>query len=557
MAIQYPKLEHVTLPSVEGFNGTINILRDPPKSIFTKRNDKVGQTMGIISDIDDSGDRMNEAIKVYARGVNPMVSVSYDNNSNNAGSFTRAGSYGQGNNISQGHHQGTRQAFLPYRIADKGAFRPPIRSPFDLLPLSRQPRVWFEALTKPGFVDYSKQKFLPSQFRMIKDMILKTKDTIKPNSSVKIERPIQENYKMQNAINAKHINIEGLSGKRTLDHSNFTRENVDLYKGIQENYEQVNATTNKRSNRSHNLSNMKIDEGQYIQDRTYYESNVNPSQHRSQGMEGLAIDKDAYVQDRTYYESNANPSQHRSQGLDGLAIDEDAYVQDRTYYESNANPSQHRSQGLDGLAIDKDAYVQDRTYYESNANPSQYRSQGLEGLAIDKDRYINDKEYHDFIVNKGRDINTKTLDELNGNTRTSVKDVMQYQTESGKNTGYTLLTEMPDMELEHHMPRYTMASAVNDPTVHRRVEHQNTIQLRENIPRVSTVRNVAKIEDMNNFDYASSREYKLPETLQKGSFLNAGAAPTMDRSQIQFRQDPNKERIKKYLNDTQFGRFNH
>jgi hypothetical protein len=526
MAIQYPKLEHATLPSVEGFNGTINILRDPPKSIFTKRNDKVGQTMGIISDIDDSGDRMNEAIKVYARGVNPMVSVSYDNNSNNAGSFTRAGSYGQGNNISQGHHQGTRQAFLPYRIADKGAFRPPIRSPFDLLPLSRQPRVWFEALTKPGFVDYSKQKFLPSQFRMIKDMILKTKDTIKPNSSVKIEKPIQENYKMQNAINAKHINIEGLSGKRTLDHSNFTRENVDLYKGIQENYEQVNATTNKRSNRSHNLSNMKIDEGQYIQDRTYYESNANPSQHRSQGMEGLAIDKDAYVQDRTYYESNANPSQHRSQGLDGLAIDEDAYVQDRTYYESNANPSQ-------------------------------YRSQGMEGLAIDKDRYINDKEYYDFIVNKGRDINTKTLDELNGNTRTSVKDVMQYQTESGKNTGYTLLTEMPDMELERHMPRYTMASAVNDPTVHRRVEHQNTIQLRENIPRVSTVRNVAKIEDMNNFDYASSREYKLPETLQKGSFLNAGAAPTMDRSQIQFRQDPNKERIKKYLNDTQFGRFNH
>ena len=59
MAIQYPKLEHVTLPSVEGFNGTFNILRDPPKSIFTKRNDKVGQTMGIISDIDDSGDLMN------------------------------------------------------------------------------------------------------------------------------------------------------------------------------------------------------------------------------------------------------------------------------------------------------------------------------------------------------------------------------------------------------------------------------------------------------------------------------------------------------------------
>jgi hypothetical protein len=171
---------------------------------------------------------------------------------------------------------------------------------------------------------------------------------------------------MQNAINAKHINIEAFSGKRTVDHSNFTRENVDLYKGIQENYEPVNATTNKRSSRSHNLGNMKIDEGQYIQDRTYYESNANHSQYRSQGMEGLAIDEDAYIQARTYYESTANPSQHRSQGMEGLAIDEG--------------------------------------------------------------RYINDKEYYDFVVNKGRDINTKTLDELNGNTRTSVKDVMQYET---------------------------------------------------------------------------------------------------------------------------------
>lgn len=494
MAIQYPKLEHLTLPSVEGFNGSINILRDPPKSIFTKRIDKVGQNMDIITDIDDSSDRMSEAIKVYARGVNPMVGVSYDNNSNNAGSFTN-GSFGQGNSISQGHHQRRNQAFLPYRIADKGAFRPPVRSQRDLMPLSRQPRAWFEALTKPGFVDFSKQKFLPSQFRMIKDLLLKTKDVIKPNNSIKIETPILENYKMQNAINAKHINIEGLSGKRTLDYSNFTRDNVDRYKGIQENYEQVNATTNKHSNRSHNLSDMEIDEGQYIQARTYYESSTNPSLQRSQGLEGMDIDKDAYIQDRTYYESSVNPSLHRSQGLDGLDID--------------------------------------------------------------REQYINDKDYYDFSVNKGRDINVKTLDELNSNTRTSVKDVMQYTTESGKQTGYTLLTDIPEMDLEYHMPRYNMTSAVNDPTVYKRVEHQNTIQLRENVPRVTMIRNVAKIEEMNNFDYASSREFKLPQTLQKGSFFNEGANPTMDRSEIQFRKDPNKEKINKYLNEMQFDRFNH
>jgi len=184
MAIQYPKLEHVTLPSVDGFNGSLNILRDPPKAIFTKRIDKVGQNNDINDLIDSSSDRMNEGILVYARGVNPMVSVSYNNNSNNAGSFTNS-SFGQGNNINQGHYQGTRQAYLPYRIADKGAFRPPIRSLRDLMPLSRQPRAWFQALTNPGFIDYAKKKHIPTQFRMIK-VILKTEQTIKPNQSVKI-----------------------------------------------------------------------------------------------------------------------------------------------------------------------------------------------------------------------------------------------------------------------------------------------------------------------------------------------------------------------------------
>ena len=88
---------------------------------------------------------------------------------------------------------------------------------------------------------------------------------VKPNSSIKIEKPILENYKMQNSINEKHININASSGTRSLDHSNFTRENVDLYKGIQENYEQVNALTNKQSSRSHNLSDISINEKNYIQ----------------------------------------------------------------------------------------------------------------------------------------------------------------------------------------------------------------------------------------------------------------------------------------------------
>ena len=52
----------------------MNILRDPPKSVFTKRIDKVQDTDLLTKLIDGSGDRV-DGISVYARGVNPMVSV--------------------------------------------------------------------------------------------------------------------------------------------------------------------------------------------------------------------------------------------------------------------------------------------------------------------------------------------------------------------------------------------------------------------------------------------------------------------------------------------------
>ena len=115
-----------TLPSVESWGTNMNILRDPPKSIHTRKIDKVGETSAITSKIDESGDRFCEAINYYARGQNPMVSVSY----------------GQG-------QQSGSQAFLPYRIMRDGAFRPPVWRQEDLLPLSRMPRVWTEVSTQP------------------------------------------------------------------------------------------------------------------------------------------------------------------------------------------------------------------------------------------------------------------------------------------------------------------------------------------------------------------------------------------------------------------------
>ena len=151
----------LTLPSVESWGNNMNILRDPPRSIHTRRIDKVFDTTEINNSIDDSGNRAAEFINVYARGVNPCVSVNYSNltAATNTG-LTQAGDHAQ--------------ASLPYKLTD--SFRPPIRSQFDLLPLSRLPRNWTDAFSKPCFVDYSKQRAscgTAKDYRQVKNNTLK------------------------------------------------------------------------------------------------------------------------------------------------------------------------------------------------------------------------------------------------------------------------------------------------------------------------------------------------------------------------------------------------
>jgi hypothetical protein len=136
----------VTLPSVEMWGTNMNILKDPPKSLYTRRIDKVGDTQQVLLAQEASGDRIAECINVYARGVNPMVSVSYDNNSNNAGA--------RGSIISNFN----TSVKLPYKPE---VFHPPVFRQEDLMPLSRQPRNWFYALANPEIPNIVHQMSCP------------------------------------------------------------------------------------------------------------------------------------------------------------------------------------------------------------------------------------------------------------------------------------------------------------------------------------------------------------------------------------------------------------
>jgi len=124
----------------------MNILKDPPKSLYTRRKNRVGDTQQVRLAQEVSGDRIAECINVYARGVNPMVSVSYDNNSNNAGA---RGSILSNFNTS---------VKLPYKPE---VFHPPVFRQEDLMPLSRQPRNWFYALANPEIPNVVHQMSCP------------------------------------------------------------------------------------------------------------------------------------------------------------------------------------------------------------------------------------------------------------------------------------------------------------------------------------------------------------------------------------------------------------
>jgi hypothetical protein len=203
----------VTLPSVEGWGTNMNILRDPPKSITTRRIDKVGETSSITQMIDDSGNRAAEAIKVFARGVNPCVGVSYNNYGNNGG----GGQSGHLTGLSQPIGGTGRQAKLPYNIMRDGAFRPPVLTQEDLLPLSRLPRVWTSAYSQPGFADFSKKArtcVSAERTREVKSQTLKA--SIKPTARYIVQTPIEEPFEVRYVIQPT-LKKSVTSGVRSMD----------------------------------------------------------------------------------------------------------------------------------------------------------------------------------------------------------------------------------------------------------------------------------------------------------------------------------------------------
>jgi hypothetical protein len=304
-----------TLPSVESWGSNMNLLRDPPKSITTRKIDKVGETSDITQMIDNAGDRICEAIQVYARGVNPMVSVSYDNYGNNGGQ--KAGNVSSsGMNINGG---GAKQAYLPYRIMDGGAFRPPIRDQRDLLPLSRLPRTATSSFTKPGFADFSKKALMPSvengkEYRTIKKDVIKAE--IRPTAVYQIETPIAENYEVKYVIKDP-LHVSGFSGIEPT--AKFNGE-FSLQTKINNNPLHIDKQINKKGNKTERVEFEKFNSEKYIQNTLHTDTTVN----KSRNVSALPIDESYYVNTDNYTQQplHADANVNKNRNITVLTPDE-------------------------------------------------------------------------------------------------------------------------------------------------------------------------------------------------------------------------------------------
>jgi hypothetical protein len=250
-----------TLPSVDSWGTNMNILRDPHRSITTRKIDKVGQTSDITQMIDESGDRACGTIMQYSRGINPMVSVSYQNAGRSSAGITS--NFGNG-----------QQAYPPYVVMPQGSFRPPVLRQEDLFPLSRLPRTWTYAFTNPEMPDYTKKVLCQGSafdYRAVHNNILK--GSIRPTAVYKLEQPIQENYEVKYVIqNPLHVTANSAIKAEYTTTLNFDQ---DITKGIVENPLHGEYNTNISSIKYFN--NSELDTDRYIQSTNHSDITTNIS----------------------------------------------------------------------------------------------------------------------------------------------------------------------------------------------------------------------------------------------------------------------------------------
>jgi hypothetical protein len=512
----------VSLPSVDSWNYDLAVLRDPPKSIHTRKIDKPGQTSDITQMIQDSSDRACEAIMVYARGVNPMVGVSYDNYGNNGGQKS-------GNVSQQGLNLGgNKAAYLPYRIMNGGAFRPPVRDQRELLPLSRQPRVWTQSFTQPGFADYSKKVFCTTEtgdeLRMVKKPEQVLKGNIRPTAVYKLETPIVENYEVKYVLK-NPVQVQGFSGIQP--NAKFNAENGNVYAQVLENPLKPNVNLNMTGDRVKDIDLSNFNTNKYTQEVLHKDVQSKLAKNISiTPIDDLMnTNRDNY----THEILNAQALSNVSKNISSTPIDE----------LLNTNRDNYTHEILDAQAL-------------SNASKNIFSTPIDNLMNTNRDNYtheILDAQAHSNI---SKNISVTSIGDLiNFDTDRMIKDeipIIDYTIpEKGPNK-YDYMHADPNLArpLPYHFSRTNIGK-----NIHKRLDNQSVERVyTQNRPMPNIMSNSGGGQKQR-IDTITRRDINLRPTVTAGGFDPTPTIPTTERENRIIEFDTLKSNMRKNIYEMQ------
>lgn len=267
------------LPSIDTWGTNHSIIKEPPKAVTTKRIERVTDTSRFLRDASEDPDRICENINIFARGVNPSVSVSYNNT-------------------------GSTPAYLTHRV---GELKPEFVQPIKDRALSRQARSNISQTAPLASVNYAKQVYQQTcsentpgakkDAKMIRTFI-------RPTAVMKYETPLKETYEVRNVIQ-NPLKVSASSGIRTMNRTS--------------------------------LKHMEPSSG--IHKIIQYSKFANPSQFRQ--LDPQEINTDPFTQDILQVSAKSNPSLiiHVEQGND---LDQNRYTHDVLTAKVQSNPYQSR-----------------------------------------------------------------------------------------------------------------------------------------------------------------------------------------------------------------------
>ena len=532
MSISYSALTNhgkITLPSIESWGTNMSLLKDPPKSLFTRRVKKVGQTSDITAMIDDATDRACETIRQYSRGVNPSVSVQYNNSKAMNGN-----TFQSGNN----------QAFLPYRIARDGAFRAPVRTQYDLLPLSRQPRIWTSSFSNPGFADFSKKAINQGTAETTREVRNSTLNvSARPTAVYKIATPLDKPYEVKYVIQPT-LQKSAQTQIRTTDRTvqNVLEPTKEINKNINHAFAQSNVSDNNKF-----INKNRLNTDKYIQDTNAHSvDTIKGSNYIQIGSLDDFIDmgnvrtKDAVNID---YQTQLKGNE-KTEYIHGDLFQE----RNLPYYSAESNMKGDSNQ----VTYIHDDMELERVlpYYSAESN--------MKGDSNQVTYIHNDMELDRVLPYYSAESNMKG----DSNQVTYIHDDMEldrvlpyYSADSnikGETTKFNYIHE--DLQRNRNIPEYNIAGIMkgnekvsyihNDIELDRVLpEYQaNTMKTQQNLQKQITpeyvremIHNVPAVKDVyinkagTGESNTSSRSFQLADKLQPGSYHIRGQIPNQQR----------------------------